>query len=156
MSAEFTFRQGLALDEAAIRDLTREAYAKWVPVIGREPVPMAADYAEALRHHRFDLVFDGPKLVALIETILHADHHLIENVAVAPGYQGKRLGRRLIAHVEAAAMAAGVREIKLYTNQKFSSNLSFYAKLGFAVEREDNFKGGIVVHFHKAVPSQNP
>jgi hypothetical protein len=24
---------------AAIRDLTRQAYAKWVPLIGREPSP---------------------------------------------------------------------------------------------------------------------
>jgi hypothetical protein len=36
-------RQATAADAGAIRDLTREAYAKWVPLIGREPKPMTAD-----------------------------------------------------------------------------------------------------------------
>jgi len=36
-------------DASAIRALTREAYAKWVPVIGREPKPMMADYAKAVQ-----------------------------------------------------------------------------------------------------------
>ena len=30
-------RQAVAADAPAIRDLTRAAYAKWVPLIGREP-----------------------------------------------------------------------------------------------------------------------
>ena len=32
-----TLRRAAAADAAAVRALTREAYAKWVPVIGREP-----------------------------------------------------------------------------------------------------------------------
>jgi hypothetical protein len=32
-------RQGMATDAPAIRALTRAAYAKWVPLIGREPKP---------------------------------------------------------------------------------------------------------------------
>jgi hypothetical protein len=57
-------RQGVAADASAIRELTREAYAKWVPLIGREPKPMTADYAEAIRDHRFDLLHLERKLVA--------------------------------------------------------------------------------------------
>ena len=38
-------------DAAAVRELTRAAYAKWVPVIGREPRPMTADYDMAVRDH---------------------------------------------------------------------------------------------------------
>src|SRR4051794_10754155 len=79
-------RQGQVMDAAAIRDLTREAYAKWVPVIGREPKPMTADYDEAVRKHRFDLLHVGGRLAALIETIREADHLLIENVAVSPSF----------------------------------------------------------------------
>jgi hypothetical protein len=30
-------------DGAATRDLTREAYAKWIPLIGRELLPMIGD-----------------------------------------------------------------------------------------------------------------
>lgn len=68
MSGVLELRQALGTDASAIRDLTREAYAKWVPVIGREPKPMTADYAEALRKHRIDLLYLDGKLAALIET----------------------------------------------------------------------------------------
>lgn len=42
MSASITVRAAADGDAAPIRDLRRAAYAKWVPIIGREPLPMAA------------------------------------------------------------------------------------------------------------------
>lgn len=93
-------------DADAIRDLVRAAYAKWVPVIGREPRPMIADYAEKLGTFRFDLVRLGGALVGLIETQSRNDHYWIENVAVHPGRQGEGHGIRLMAHAEALAAAA--------------------------------------------------
>ena len=79
-------RRALSADAAAVRDLTRSAYAKWVPLIGREPVPMAADHDRAVREHMVDLLFIGAELVALIETVRGANHLLIENVAVSPPF----------------------------------------------------------------------
>ena len=93
-------RRAVADDAAAVRVLTREAYAKWVPVIGREPLPMRADYDEAVREHRVDLAFLDGGLAALIQTIDKGDHLVIENVAVAPAFQGHGLGRYLLAHAE--------------------------------------------------------
>jgi GNAT superfamily N-acetyltransferase len=146
-------RQGLAPDASAIRDLTRAAYAKWVPVIGRESKPMAADYAEALRKHRFDLLYVEGELVALIETIRRADHLLIENVAVAPPFWGRGFGRKLMAHAEKMAASAGLRETRLYTNKLFAGNIQLYGKLGYRVDREEAFEGGVVVHMSKPVES---
>lgn len=40
---EVTMRTALPEDAIAIRALVRAAYARWVPVIGREPRPMQAD-----------------------------------------------------------------------------------------------------------------
>jgi hypothetical protein len=40
-------RRATPPDAPAVRDLTRAAYAKWVPVLGREPLPMTADYDAA-------------------------------------------------------------------------------------------------------------
>src|SRR6185369_10537821 len=90
-------------DAAAIAALSREAYAKWVPVIGRAPKPMAADYDVAVREHLIDLPEVDGELVALVECIQERDHLLIENLAVAPAHQGQGHGHRLIAHVEALA-----------------------------------------------------
>ena len=36
-------RRATAADVANVRALTRSAYAKWVSLIGREPMPMTAD-----------------------------------------------------------------------------------------------------------------
>ena len=144
-------RQGTTEDAHDIRSLTREAYAKWVPFIGREPLPMSANYQEAIQEHRFDLLFKDEMLVALIETICHDDHLLIENVAVSPALQGEGLGKKLLAHVEQLATSLGYSEIKLYTNKLFTENLLFYERLGYEVEREENFMGGICVHMQKAI-----
>ncbi len=154
MSEVITLRPAVAMDTSAIRHLTRDAYAKWVPVIGREPKPMTADYAEAVRKHRIDLLHVGGDLVALIEMIPETDHLLVENVAVSPLFQGRGLGRKLMAHAELVAGSLGYGEIKLYTNKLFAANLRLYARLGYRVDREDEFSGGVVVHMSKPVRSQ--
>ena len=150
MSEEVVKLRRAVLDDApAIRELTRAAYAKWVPVIGREPKPMAADYAEAVRHHLIDLLYVGGELVALIETIPEAGHLLIENVAVSPEFQRRGYGRTLMAHAERLAASLGYWEMRLYTNPLFAGNVPLYLKLGYRVDREEAWKGGVVVHMSK-------
>jgi ribosomal protein S18 acetylase RimI-like enzyme len=144
-------RRAAPADAGAIRDLTRAAYAKWVPVIGREPKPMAADYDAAVRDHMIDLLHVGGDLAALIETIVAADHLLIENVAVAPAFQERGYGRRLMAHAEQLAVSLGHAETRLYTNKLFDRNVRLYRRLGYRVDREEAFPGGVVVHMSKAL-----
>jgi GNAT superfamily N-acetyltransferase len=138
-------------DAADVRELTRSAYAKWVPLIGREPVPMVADYERAVREHMIDLLFVGAGLVAVIETVNKTDHLLIENLAVAPPFQGRGYGRLLLDHVERLAASLRLPELKLYTNQQFATNIEFYSRHGFAVDREEPFMGGFKVHMSKHV-----
>jgi ribosomal protein S18 acetylase RimI-like enzyme len=142
-------RQATAADAVAIRDLTRQAYAKWVPLIGREPKPMTADYQEAVARHRFDLLHIDGTLAALIETIREADHLLVENVAVSPSFQGRGLGRKLMAHAETLARELGFDTIRLYTNQRFAENIALYRRLGYRVDREEVLAVGTVVHMSK-------
>jgi hypothetical protein len=61
-SESIEIRRARQDDAVAIRELTRSAYAKWVPLIGREPVPMAADYDRAVREHLIDLLFIDAEL----------------------------------------------------------------------------------------------
>jgi ribosomal protein S18 acetylase RimI-like enzyme len=143
------FRPAVAGEAALIRDLTRAAYAKWVPVIGREPLPMRADYDVALREHRFELAIDNGEMVGLIETILHDDHLFIENVAVRPDRQGRGLGRTLLARAEELARQLGRRELRLLTNAAFAANVALYQKAGYAVDRQEPFMGGTTLYFSK-------
>lgn len=151
MTDGFTLRRATDADIDAVRALTREAYAKWVPIAGREPKPMVADYAKAVREHRIDLLHQGGDLVALIETITQPDHLLIENVAVAPSRQGRGLGRRLLTHAEAIARAGGYGEIRLYTNKLFTANIELYRRFGYGIDREEPFSRGVIVHMRKPI-----
>ncbi len=144
-------RLATASDAVAIRDLTREAYAKWVPLIGREPKPMTADYEAAVRLHRFDLLLNHGLLAAVIETIDEGSQLLIENLAVAPRFQRQGFGRLLIAHVEGLAKTLGKTRIRLYTNHRFTENIRLYERLGYVVDREEDVGVAIVVHMSKAL-----
>ncbi len=151
MDDPYCLRRATAADAAAARALTREAYSKWVPIIGREPKPMTADFDAAIRDHRLDLLCAGERIVALIETIAEPEALLIENVAVSPAFEGRGLGRRLMAHAERLAAAMGYGEIRLYTNARFVDNIAFYQRLGYAITREEPFLGGRVTHMSKTL-----
>lgn len=142
-------RRAVAADAAAVRALTRQAYAKWVPLIGREPKPMQADYDRAVREHRIDLALLDGALAGLIETIEQPGHLLIENVAVAPAFQGCGVGRRLMAHAERLATAQNHAELRLYTNARFEENVALYRRLGYRIDREDEGVLGTTVHMSK-------
>jgi ribosomal protein S18 acetylase RimI-like enzyme len=147
-------RRGTAADAAAIRDLTRRAYAPWIPLIGREPLPMGVDYDQALRQHRFDLLYDGETLVALIETAVRDDHLYVANVAVSPDAQSRGLGRRLLAHAEALAAAQGLTQLRLLANAAFERNIAIYRAFGHAIDRTEPFaSGGSAVYMSKTLPS---
>jgi N-acetylglutamate synthase-like GNAT family acetyltransferase len=149
-NAAVPFRRATATDAVAVRALTRSAYAKWVPLIGREPKPMTADYGHAIRAHMIDLCERDGELLGLVEMIPQSDHLLIENIAVQPGQQGKGLGDFLLKHAEDYAVALGFREARLYTNVMFAANLAFYAKRGYAeFRRETLAPGAVAVHMRK-------
>jgi ribosomal protein S18 acetylase RimI-like enzyme len=150
-SERMAIRRAGPADAAAIRELTRSAYAKWVPLIRREPIPMTADYDRAVREHMIDLLFIDAELVALIETVTRADHLLIENVAVAPAFQGRGYGRLLLDHAERLAASHRLPELRLYTNKQFVTNIAIYRRLGYAIDREEPFRGGFIVHMSKTV-----
>jgi GNAT superfamily N-acetyltransferase len=147
--AAVRLRAAAADDAPAITDIVRMAYARWIPVIGREPRPMVVDYAQAVREHDFDLAMLDERLVGLIETMLHDDHLWIENVAVRPEDQGLGIGRQLLRHAERKALAAGRRETRLLTNAAFENNVVLYEKVGYVTDRREPFMGGTTVYMSK-------
>jgi GNAT superfamily N-acetyltransferase len=151
MSKTLELRRALPAEAEAVRALTRQAYARWVPLIGREPKPMQADYDRAVREHRIDLAYDDGLLAGLIETIEQSDHLLIENVAVAPAFQHRGIGRTLLAHAEQVAAARGYGEVRLYTNQRFAENVMLYLRVGYRIDREEMLPAGVAVHMSKPV-----
>ncbi|RAZ88541.1 GNAT family N-acetyltransferase [Mesorhizobium hawassense] len=150
-TSSIRFRPAEAADAVAIRDIVRAAYTKWVPVIGREPLPMRADYDKAVAEHPFDLAIAQDRIVGMLETMLAADHLWIENVCVAPDAQGRGIGRLLLERAEARAREAGRDELRLLTNGAFEANVSIYRKQGYTVDREEPFMNGTTVYMSKRI-----
>jgi ribosomal protein S18 acetylase RimI-like enzyme len=127
------------------------AYTKYIERIGRPPAPMTADYAAALEHSRvWVLVSDGAVVGALV-TEDHAGYLLLETVAVAPDAQGRGYGALLIDRAEGDAAELGLPEVRLYTNEAMTENLTFYPRHGYRETHravEDGFRR---VYFSKAV-----
>ena len=136
LPAGITLRRAVPGDADTIRALTRDAYARWVPVLGREPAPMVADYERAVRVNRIDLAEAAAGPVGLIETVVEADALLIENVAVLPASQRRGLGRALLAHAERVAAAAGLGAVRLYANARMTENIALYRAVGYRVDGE--------------------
>lgn len=149
--SDLVFRRAAPADAALVAAITDAAYAKWVPVIGRKPKPMVADYHAAIRDHLIEIAYLDDAAVGLIELIPAEDHLLLENIAVDPAAHGKGIGRSLMQRVEQHAIEMNLSVVRLYTNKAFATNLGFYQRLGYAIEREEPYKEGFTVYFAKPV-----
>lgn len=118
-------------EAGAVRDLVRRAYAMYVPRMGKEPGPMLDDYGKRVADGAvFVLEADGT-IAGVLVLLPHDNHLLMDNVAVDIGFQGRGIGKALIAFAEEEAVRRGYREIRLYTHQTMTENVRLYAKLGY-------------------------
>lgn len=149
-------RRATSADVDLVTRLTREAYAPLIPLIGREPKPMTADYAQAIADHVIDIYEQDGQAVALIELIKKPDHLLIENIAVRPSRHGQGIGGKLLQHAVDVTRSLNLDEVRLFTNVKFVANINFYAKRGYEeFLRETHETLGEAVHMKKRVLANN-
>lgn len=134
-----------------VRRLVRDAYALYVPRIGREPAPMTADYAELVVAGEVTVAVEDGAIVGVLVLRPGPDSLLVENVAVAPAAQGHGIGRALLAHAEARARELELDRVALYTNAKMTENLSFYPALGYVEVDRRHEQGFERVFFEKAL-----
>jgi ribosomal protein S18 acetylase RimI-like enzyme len=118
-------------DVPRIRAIARAAYARYVPRMGREPAPMAADYEGEVAAHRVVVIAVDGSVSGYVVAWPEVDAYFIDNIGVEPKVQGKGLGRRLIRHAAAEADRLRLPALRLYTNAAMIENLSMYTYLGF-------------------------
>ena len=145
-------------DEAAIRACARAAYARYVPRIGREPAPMAADFAGLIAAGEVHVATDDQNRVQGFIVFRDApDHLMLENVAVSPELAGQGIGRALIALCEDVARTRGHAELRLYTNAAMHENLVLYPRLGYVETERKTEDGFNRVYFCKDLrPATTP
>lgn len=129
--AEISFRPAAPADLEAIRPIVQRSYGGYVDRMGTEPGPMRADYAGMIADGAVTVALFGGRIVGLLVVLPAADHVLLDNVAVDPQWQGRGIGRALIARAEDHARAAGKGEVRLYTHVTMVENQRLYAALGY-------------------------
>ncbi|MBV9174753.1 MAG: GNAT family N-acetyltransferase [Chloroflexi bacterium] len=140
-------------DLRAILACVRAAYAKYRRRMDREPAPTTADYPGLIARgvvHVLPESITGD-LRGLIVLWPENGAMFVDNVAVAPRYQGQGVGRRLMAFADEQARAAGLPELRLYTNEVMTENLAFYSRLGFEETDRHIDEGYRRVFLHKVL-----
>jgi ribosomal protein S18 acetylase RimI-like enzyme len=138
-------------DHAGIVACVRAAYAPYVQRIGKEPAPMLADYRALIAAGHVRVVGAPDDIRAVLVSELRADHIFIENVAVRPDQQGTGLGTWLLRLAEEDARRLRAPELRLYTHELMTENLSYYVRRGFVEVGRRVEDGYARVYFRKPV-----
>jgi GNAT superfamily N-acetyltransferase len=150
-----TLRRATARDVPAITALVHAAYVGTVDLLGREPMPMTVDYAEAVATHEVWVLDEGDRLTGVLELIAKPDAMWIENVAVAPDRQGHGLGRWLLSFAEERARESGRDAMGLLTNERYTGNITMYERYGYRETHREPYRGSDVVTFRKELPTRH-
>ena len=118
-------------DLSAIVSLTTAAYAPYTALFGAPPIPVTEDYAPRIDRGEIWLLEESSELTGLIVLERHPDHAMIFSVAVAPAFQGRKLGIRLLNFAEEQARLWNVPQVRLYTNSRMERNIALYSACGY-------------------------
>lgn len=147
-----TTRKARPDDAGAVTGVVHAAYVHYVARIGQQPAPMSADYASLIDAGTVWVAERAGEIVGVLVLQSEPDHVLVENVAVSPDAQGAGIGTRLLGLAHREAVAAGLGEIRLYTNEAMTENLAYYPRRGFVETHRATEHGFSRVFFRKSVP----
>jgi ribosomal protein S18 acetylase RimI-like enzyme len=142
-------------DEAGkIAAFQRTAYERNRVILGVEPIPLKADYAEILSEYEVWLHENGDALTGVLILEPRADDLLIWSVATAPETRQAGLGNRLMAAAETRACALGKDVIRLYTGELLVDNVAWYQRRGYTIERTEAASDRRIVHMKKTIKGE--
>jgi ribosomal protein S18 acetylase RimI-like enzyme len=118
-------------DLRAVEEIVQAAYGKYVPRLGRKPVPMLDDYRALIDAGHVHVVEHDGAVKGVIVLIPEEDAMLLDNVAVAPAAQGLGLGRMMLEFAERSAIDRGYRRVRLFTNEAMVENIALYSRNGY-------------------------
>jgi len=143
-------------DLGNVEACAEQAYALYVPRMGKKPAPMVADFKAQIAAEQVHVIEVDGDVAGFIVLYRRRDHLHIENVAVFPSRQGQGLGRVLLSFAEAEAARRGLQTIELYTNVNMTENLELYPRLGYReIDRREE-AGFSRVFFRKRLAWRRP
>jgi ribosomal protein S18 acetylase RimI-like enzyme len=124
-------RRANSADVADIHELIRRAYSHYVSILGYEPGPMRRNYNVQLMRNPVWLAEAEGNLAGLLELIIEPDHVVVEDLAIDPIHQNRKLGRWFMDFAEKVARLNGLGVMRTYTNQHMQQNIAIYLHLGY-------------------------
>jgi ribosomal protein S18 acetylase RimI-like enzyme len=146
-----TLRQAGSADLEKIEAFQRKAYAANRAILGVEPLPLLALYAEILRDHEIWLAESCGEVQGILILAIRDDDLVIWSVAVEPALQGRGIGSELLDFAERRALEAKLSNVRLYTAAQLSENIAWYQRRSFAIERHERLPDRTLVHMVKTL-----
>lgn len=151
--SEVTLRPATEGDVAAMTEMAKASYGRYVERMGRPPRPMEDDYSQVIGEFEVTVAERGGAIagfVAVGPTETPDEGFVLENVCVDPAHENTGVGRALLQHAEARARDAGSDSIYLYTHELMTENRDLYARIGYAeYDRRPIEMGGHIVLMRK-------
>lgn len=151
VAGPLAMRRGTAADLDAVVAMQHAAYARNRELLGREPLPLLAHYAQIFATKEVWLAETNGRLdgVLILEPL--ADSLLIWSIATNPADQKRGLGRAMLAAAEVRARELGHTLIRLYTGTPLTHLVDWYARNGYAIERIEQLPDREITHMRKAI-----
>jgi ribosomal protein S18 acetylase RimI-like enzyme len=150
-----TFRRAVAADQPAIEALQSAAYARNRRLLGVEPLPLLADYAEIFKTMEVWIAEErGVPRGALILEVRDADV-LIWSIAADPQAQRQGLGQIMLDAAEVRAAQVGRTVMRLYTGAVLEGLIRWYHRHGYEIERHEELPDRHITHMIKHLQPSN-
>ena len=138
-------RLAMTTDVPAIKLIARKSFERYVPLIGKPPAPMNANFSGHILKDTVFIAQSEKKQGSVLgyAIVLQRDGEwLLDNIAVSPEAQGRGVGSALIAACKTFLQKRGVQRYHLNTDEAMEQNLTRNPEIGFvemARRLEDGF-----------------
>jgi ribosomal protein S18 acetylase RimI-like enzyme len=147
--APITFRRASEVDVPAIVGLQQAAYARNRRLLGVEPLPLQADYADILRKMEVWLAEERGVLKGVLILEARPNDMLIWSIAAAPDAQKQGLGQIMLDAAEVHARQLGRKIMRLYTGAVLEGLIRWYHRHGYEIERHEQLPDRHITHMIK-------
>lgn len=130
-------------DAGEVLTLQRAAYATEAQIYGDPFLPALTQTLSELEHELCGPALglrDLQRLVGAVRWTIEDDTAHIGRLTVAPDFQGRGLGTRLL---RAAETASGASTFELFTGHLSAGNIRLYERQGYALARREPFNPGV-------------
>jgi predicted N-acetyltransferase YhbS len=139
---DVVLRLATEADIPAVLAVTRAAYEPYIRRLD-PPSGVLSETAAGVRHYLEHggviVAVAGTEIVGVVRYESYEDHVYLGRLAVLPSWQGRGIGRRLVAAVEEWTLLLGLDEVRLNVRLELTGNHDLYTHFGFVEDGLEAF-----------------